>query len=209
LALGIDAVAHRAALDAGGKTVAVLANGLNQIYPKSHRGLAIEILKRGGAIVSEQPDDMPPLKQHFVARNRIISGLCKAVIITEAGTDSGALHTANFATEQGRTVMVVPGNVTSTTSVGCNRLLRTGAVAVTDTVDVLQELDINAASATPVKAQSKEEQTILDLLAAGKNTSQELIEQSQLSAGQFANIISLMEITGKVRSLGAGQWMVR
>lgn len=206
LALGIDGIAHQAALDAGGVTVAVQARGLDKIYPSAHRKLAIEIIKKG-AIISEYPEGEPPWRSNFVARNRIISGLSLAVIVPEATAKSGSLHTVNFALAQGKTVMAVPGNITSPTSAGTNNILKSGATPIMDFTDVLSFLDLGNVSMTPVKAQSKEEQEILDLLGKGINKSQELIEQSSLSASQFANIITLMEITGKVRNLGAGTWV--
>ncbi len=211
LALGIDGIAHQAALDAGGLTVAILGTAIDHIYPASHRNLAIDILKHKGAIVSElekTADEHPGI---FPARNRIIAGLSSATIITEAAASSGALITANFALEQGKQVMAVPGNITSLQSAGPNNLLKSGAIPVTDAADVLAALNFesNEVAALPVKAKSKEEALILELLTQGVNTSHDLIEHSQLSASQFANIISLMEITGKVRNLGAGTWMAR
>ncbi|MBW3538031.1 DNA-processing protein DprA [Candidatus Parcubacteria bacterium] len=210
LAVGIDAVAHQAAVEAGGVTVAVLACGLNQIYPATNRSLAVKILQRG-AIISEYPEGTPPLRHHFVARNRLISGLSCAVVIPEADASSGSLITANFALEQNRSVMAVPGNVTSLRSAGPNNLIKSGATPVTDTSDILAALDLEAPqlAKSAVTAKSREEAQILELLSRGVNTSQELITQSQMSAGQFANVITLMEITGKVRNLGAGSWIAR
>ena len=211
LAYGLDAVAHRAALDVGGKTVAVLANGLDSIYPRAHRELANEILTKGGAIVSEQPEGTPPLKQHFAARNRIISGLSLGVLVTEAATESGTLITAKFAAEQNRLVMAVPGNVYSERSAGPNNLLRNGAIVVTDVVDILSALNFETGvvASTPVRAANTSEATLLKLIAGGVSSSQALIEQSGYNAAEFANIVSLMEITGKIVSSGAGHWVIR
>lgn len=208
LAYGIDAVAQQAAVENGGVAIAVLAHGLNQIYPVSNRGLAKLILKNG-ALVSEYPEGVEPRKWHFVARNRLISGLSKAVIITEANASSGSLITANFALEQNRLVMAIPGNITSPRSAGPNNLIKSGAIPITDASDVLAALNLNAISSQPVKAESREEASVLEFLNQGISSSQELIEKTGLSASQFANIISLMEITGKVRNLGAGQWVSR
>ncbi len=209
LAIGVDSIAHRAALDAGGKTVAVLAHGLDRIYPTQHRGLAKEILATGGALVSEYDLGVPSLPHQFVERNRIIAALSAATIVTEAAGKSGALITANHAALLGHTVMAVPGNITSKYSAGPNNLLRTGAIPVTSTADVIVALGFHAREAVPVSAQSPDEALIVRLLGEGASTSEELIERSQLGAAQFANIISLMEITGKVRNLGAGNWVIR
>jgi len=209
LAIGIDGIAHRAALDAGGRTIAVLAHGLDRIYPPRHRALAKEILATGGALISEYEAGQPPLKHHFVERNRIIAALSRVTIVTEAGQKSGALITARDANNAGRTVLAVPGNITSPGSVGPNNLIRTGATPITSATDVVTQLGFLAHEVVPVPAQSRDEAVILKLLGEGTSTSEQLIEQSQLSAAQFANIISLMEITGKVRNLGAGQWVRR
>lgn len=210
LAIGIDAVAHQAAIEAGGKTVAVLGNGIGQIYPTSNRWLGEKIIETGGAIISEYPPGVQPFKQNFPARNRIKAGLCLAVIVTEADARSGSLITANFALEQGKAVMAVPGNITSLRSAGPNNLIKTGAMPVTDFTDVINALDVGKLEMQkPVKADSAEEAQILELLAAGVNSSDLLIQTSGLEAARFANIISLMEITGKVRNLGAGQWISR
>lgn len=209
LALGIDGIAHRAALDAGGTTVAVLAHGLDQIYPAQHRGLAKEILASGGALVSEYDVGTEPFKGNFVERNRIIAGLCEATLVTEAAEKSGSLITAHRALKFGRTVMAVPGNITSVYSAGPNNLIRNGATPITSAADAIITLGFLAREAVPVPAQSADEALLIKLLNAGASSSEQLIEQSRLSAAQFANIISLMEITGKVRNLGAGTWVVR
>jgi DNA processing protein len=209
LAAGVDGIAHRAALDAGGTTVAVVAHGLDRIYPAAHRGLAKEILASGGAIVSEYDLGVPPLPHQFVERNRIIAGLSMAVIVTESAEKGGSLITAHRALKFGRTVMAVPGNITSTYSAGPNNLIRGGATPITSAADAIVALGFHAREAVAVPAQSADEALLITLLNEGLSTSEALIEKSQLSAAQFANIISLMEITGKVRNLGAGNWVVR
>lgn len=208
LALGIDTIAHQAAIDAGGHTIAVLAGGLDGIYPPSNRGLAKQILANGGALISEYPTGTIPFKQNFPARNRIIAGLSQATLVTEAAAKSGALITANFALQQNRLVMAVPGNINSPASAGPNNLIRSGALPITSASDVLSELNIPQAEKIIPKADSKEEETIIKLMKSGISSSQELIDQAGISAQQFAQIISLMEITGKVKSLGAGHWML-
>ncbi|HSX41153.1 MAG TPA: DNA-processing protein DprA [Candidatus Saccharimonadales bacterium] len=211
LALGIDTIAHQAAVEAGGYTIAVQGNGLDKVYPHSNRGLGIKILESGGAIISEYDPGMPALKQNFPARNRIISGLSLAVIVTEADASSGSLITANFAVQQNRQVLAVPGNITSQRSAGPNNLLKLGAIPVTSASDVLAALDLEsrALKARPAIAQSAEEAKLLELMDTGTTQSQQLIEGADMTASQFAYVISLMEITGKVRNLGAGIWVRR
>ncbi len=140
LARGIDGAAHRGALKTG-MTWAVLGNGLDRIYPPEHRQLAADIAL-SGAILSEYPPGVPPRPLHFPARNRLISGLCKAVAIVEAAARSGALITADFALEHGREVFAVPGPVRSRASVGCHRLLQQGAGLVTSAADVIEALEL-------------------------------------------------------------------
>lgn len=210
LALGVDAIAHKACLDAGGKTIAVLPSGLDSIYPASHRNLAKSIIEQGGALVSEYNPGTVAFKLNFIERNRLVSGVSDGVLITEAAKKSGTLHTANFALDQGKTVMAVPGPINSITSEGTNNLLKSGAVVVTGTTDVLAELGIN----TPMLqrqmplASNESEQKILDLLCEGITDGTELITASGLSASDFNQTLSMLEITGKIRSIGAGHWNI-
>jgi DNA processing protein len=139
LAYGIDAAAHRATLQAGGRTLAVLAGGLGKIYPREHKGLALEVAANG-ALLTESSMNQDPLAGLFPARNRIISGLCQAVVIVEAAEKSGALITADHAAEQGRTVLAVPGPFESASSGGCHALLRQGAVLCRSVDDILEEV---------------------------------------------------------------------
>jgi DNA processing protein len=141
LARGIDAAAHRGALEAGGHTVAVMGTGLDQIYPRDHRKLADEILEKGGALVSEFPLETPPAPQNFPYRNRVISGLSLGVAIVEAAENSGSLITARLALEQGREVFAVPGNITSRNSFGTNYLIKgAGAKLVQQWQDIAAEM---------------------------------------------------------------------
>lgn len=139
LARGIDAASHRGAIRVASKTIAVLAHGLDRIYPPEHRELAETILESGGSLVSEYPPGVAPLQQHFPRRNRIISGLSVGVVVIEAGEKSGSLITANFAAEQGREVFVVSSRFDETTFVGSHRLIQKGAKLVTGVGDILEE----------------------------------------------------------------------
>ena len=141
MARGVDSEAHRGALDAGGVTVAVLGCGIDRDYPAAHRDLASRIVE-AGLIVSEYEAGVEPAPWRFPARNRIIAGLCRATVVVEARERSGALITADFALEDGREVMVVPGEITSAVSAGSNALLRLGATPVTATADVLEAFGI-------------------------------------------------------------------
>ena len=139
LALGIDGAAHQAALDAGGRTVAVAATGLDQVYPARHRELAKRIAA-AGALVSEFPPGTPPRQHHFPRRNRIISALSLGVLVVEAGINSGSLITARLAIEQGRDVFALPGSIHNPLSRGCHRLIKQGAKLVEDTEDLISEI---------------------------------------------------------------------
>ncbi|MEX0668593.1 MAG: DNA-processing protein DprA [Candidatus Saccharimonadales bacterium] len=141
LAYGIDAVSHRATLDAGGYTVAVMAGGLDKAQPRGNQGLADQIIEGSGAHVSEHPPNIELTPKHFAIRNRIISGLSIATIVIEAGESSGSLITAKFALEQNRQVMAVPGAADSPSSQGTNNLIREGAALVTNIDDVLEVLE--------------------------------------------------------------------
>ncbi len=207
LAFGVDSIAHQAALDAGGRTIAVLPSPLQRIYPASHRGLARNIMEQGGALVSEYSAGAETFRGNFVARNRIIAGLADAVLVTEAALKSGSLHTARFALNAGRDVLAVPGNITSPTSEGTNNLIKRGALPVTSVDDILFCLGIDHSSRKPVpRASNEAEQAILDLLHAGTTDGTELQTKSGLDIEQFNQHLTMLEITGKIRSLGANQW---
>ncbi len=139
LAKGIDAKAHEGALQVNGKTIAIVAGGVNYIYPKENQKLYEKILEQGGAIISENGIDTQPEKTDFVRRNRIISGMAKGLLVVEAAPKSGTSITVDFALEQGKEVFAVPGNITSEQSKGTNALIREGAKCVVDVQDVLEE----------------------------------------------------------------------
>jgi len=207
LAIGLDTVAHEAALEVGGVTVAVMAGGLDRIHPASNRELAKRILATGGCIISEYPTGVQPQKHSFVLRNRIAAGLSEGIIVTEAQARSGTLITCNYGLAENRVIMAVPGNVTSLMSAGPNNLIRSGAVPVTSSSDVLIALGYeNSASAQSITHYNKEESGIIDLIGRGYNSTEQILKESAFTPAELASTLSLMEISGKIRNLGAGQW---
>jgi DNA processing protein len=209
LALGVDGLAHEAALEANGKTIAVLPSGLDKIYPATHHNLAKRILEQGGALVTEYPEKSEPFKSNFLQRNRIISGLSDGILIPEAAARSGSLNTANHALEQGRTVMAVPGNITSLLSSGTNNLIKAGAVPVTELSDILAALGLDQRQTQlDVLGKTEDETTILQLIAYGTSDASELLIISKLSPATFNQTLTMLEITGKIRPIGAGHWTI-
>jgi DNA processing protein len=191
LARGVDGEAHRGALEAGGKTVAVLGCGIDRDYPAAHAGLARQIAE-GSLLVSEYEPGVEPAPWRFPARNRIVAGLCAATIVVEARERSGALITADFALEEGREVFAVPGEITSALSAGTNALLRVGATPLTAAGDVLESLGIDPPSAVR-PAISDVAASMLELLPASVD---ELVRSSGLSVGEVAAAIAELEIAG-------------
>lgn len=206
LALGVDTVAHKAALDAGGRTIAVLGSGVDQIYPPQNRGLALEIAKQG-AIISEYPLGVRPEASNFPPRNRIISGLSRGVVVVEAGQRSGALITANFAAEQGRDVFAVPGSILHPGSAGCNMLIQNGAAPLLSSNDVLEQLNLThihelqavraATPADPLEAQ------LLSYLTREPSSIDDIVRSSKLASAQVSSMLTVMELKGLVRQVGA------
>lgn len=215
LAYGIDAIAHEAALDVGGKTIAVLASNVNDITPVQHRPLAERILDHGGAIVSEidgNDEKIHLSRFSFPVRNRIISGLCLATLVVEATTKSGSLITAKFALEQGREVFAVPGPIDSETSGGTNALIKSGAHVCTSANDILDVLGMSGVPLdrpkTTIQADSKEEATLLPLLSKKPRHLDEIIRESRLPASVVSTTFTLMEIKGKTRHVGGNQYII-
>jgi len=208
LAYGVDAVAHQAALDAGGLTIAVLPSSLQKIYPTAHTSLARRIVEQGGALITEYPAGSEiAWKNQFIERNRIVSGMSNALLITEAAINSGTMHTARFALEQGKDVLAIPGNISSPTSAGTNNLLKVGAAPATSPQDVLEALGMKSQPARPsIRGGSAHEQLILDLLSRDIHDGNQLLTSSSLSTSEFNQALTMMELTGKVKALGANQW---
>ena len=207
LALGVDGLAHQAALDAGGLTIAVLPSSIERIYPATHHQLAKRIVESGGVLVSEYPPSTDIFKGNFVARNRLISGLSNATLITEAALKSGSLHTARFALEQGHEVLAVPGNINTLTSEGANNLIKHGAIPVTCIDDILFTLGVKSTQPkAPAKGSNEAEDVVLQLLSAGQQDGEALQSESRLDIALFNQTLTMLEITGKIRSLGVNQW---
>lgn len=196
LAFGIDAAAHRAALAAGGRTVAVLGCGPDRTYPAAHRRLAEEAVRQG-AVVSEFPPGTPPRGAHFPLRNRLVAGLAQAVVVVEARERSGSLSTAGHAAEQGREVFAVPGPLGVATSAGTNRLLRDGAQLLLDADDVLQHLGLCPGAARPGGA-ALPSHPILRALAAAPATRDELARRLGVSPRALALDLLELELGGAV-----------
>lgn len=202
LALGVDSIAHQATLEAGGKTIAVLPCGLDTIYPASHRNLAKRILQSGGALASEYDiGGGSPKKYQFIARNRIIAALSQAVLITEAATKSGSLHTAHFALELGIDVVAVPGNITSPTSAGANNLLKIGAHPVTEVADILDLLGIRTvARSSQYQPVNETERIILACIKNDQASTSEILLHSGLTPSEVTSALTMLEINSVITS---------
>ncbi|MEE8162700.1 MAG: DNA-processing protein DprA [Anaerolineae bacterium] len=211
LARGIDSEAHRAALDAGGRTIAVLGSGIDIIYPPESRRLAQAVVERG-ALVSEYAIGTPPEAGNFPPRNRIISGLSLGVVIVEAGERSGALITGDFALEQGREVFAVPGNIFRRKSMGTNKLIQQGAKPVLSVEDVLEELNLTMVSkqaeVRAVVPENETEATLLEYITAEPIHVDEIGEKSGLPIAQVSSTLALMELKGMVRQVGGMNYVL-
>ena len=211
LAIGVDTIAHKTAIDNKGRTLAILGGGLNKIFPPENIGLAKKIADGQGAVISEFPPDYPSVPGNFPARNRVISGLSLAVLVTEAAEDSGSLITARLALEQGRDVFAVPGPVTSTLSKGPISLIREGARVVMEYGEILEELGLNRvkSQASRIKEEqelSEDEKKILSCLLNESKHIDDICRELEFSAAIVSGSLLKMEILGLVRSLGGGQY---
>jgi DNA processing protein len=231
LASGIDSAAHTAALDAGAVTIAVNGTGLDTVYPASSRAVA-ERIRTQGAMISELPLGSPPLRKHFPSRNRIISGLSLAVLVIEAGLNSGTLITARKAAEQGRDVFALPGSLHNPMVKGCHRLIREGARLVETTSDIMQELGPMAAElkmeinqqldllAKPEQESDKqpaglhqnllkdaEYKLVWDTLGFDPKPMDIIIEQTGLHASAISSMLLMMELKGMVKKHSSGRYL--
>ncbi len=206
LARGVDGVAHQAALDAGGRTLAVLGSGINRIYPPEHRNLAARVAEQG-AILSDYLPDTPPDGVNFPPRNRIISGLSLGVVVIEAPDRSGALITVDFAADQGRDVFAVPGPVSASNSTGTNRLIREGARLVRSADDVLEDLQIRRNPEQVAMQQAlpldEGERRLLAVLTTVPQHIDDIAALSDSTVAEVSGRLMMLELQGLVRNSGA------
>ena len=216
LATGIDAAAHRGALDNAGKTIAVLGTGPDIVYPEANRDLAVKIAA-GGGLVSEFPPGMPASKDHFPRRNRIISGLSLGVLVVEAGVRSGSLITARIASEFGREVFAVPGSIHSPVSKGCHRLIKQGAKLVENSADIVTELAAltgaietveTVVRTTPEANEHKDSDygKLLRSMGYEPVDIQTLVNRCGLTAGELSSMLLILELEGRIESLSGGRF---
>src|SRR5574341_1166501 len=215
LARGIDAAAHVAALEVGGRTIAVLGSGLDRLYPPEHAPLAQKILA-SGALITDYPLGTPPEASNFPPRNRIISGLSLGVIVMEAGEDSGAMITAEFAVEQGREVFAVPGNIFNRGSRGPNKLIQQGSKVVLTAEDVLEELNLKmVAQHAEARAQlslfegaDETERKLLAHLSAEPLHADELSVLASMPIAAVSSALAMMELKGMARQIGGMKYVL-
>jgi len=213
LALGIDTVAHTSALDAGGRTIAVLASGLDHIYPPANYNLAKRIVESGqGALISAFPLGVKPEAGNFPARNHLISGLSLGVLITEAPQKSGAIITAGAALNQGREVFSVPGGIFSPGGMGVNKLIQEGAHPVTNVNDILSSLNLfmipEQAEVQAALPDNEEERALLGVLSHEPSHVDEIIRATTLPAHSVIATLTTLELKGIVRHIGGMQYVV-
>lgn len=207
LALGIDVIAHRAALQAGGHTIAVLPSGVDNPYPASNREVARRILENGDALISEYENGHLPRPYDFLFRNRIVSGLADAVVVTEANLRSGTMSTVAHALEQGKAVYAVPGPITSPLSAGCNRLIAQGATPIVNIDEFIEQLGYgDAGTISPGRGDTSLEQAIIDAIQAGMQDGDEILTHTKSAPDEFSGALTMLEIKGLIRPLGGNKW---
>lgn len=212
LALGVDALAHKAALEAKAKTIAVLPCGIGTLYPRTNSQLGDQIMANG-CLISEYEGDYTPHEYDFLIRNRIVSGLADVVIITQAAARSGSLNTARHALEQGRTVMAVPGPITNPLCEGTNNLLKMGALPVTSVVDVLHALGMSTDKEMKkdydLLARNEQELHVIQLLQEGVSDAETIRARLKFSAQELNVHLTMLEIRGIITPLGANNWALK
>ena len=206
LARGIDAIAHRAALDAGGRTIAIFASGLDIVYPSEHKRLAYEI-ERAGALVSEHPLGIKPDARNFPRRNRLISGMSLGTLVVEAGKSSGALVTLGHALEQNREVFCIPGSIFSPASVGTNYFIQQGAKLVLDHRDILEELSLTAVfhqmeMRAVLQPEDENESLVLSQVSLEPMHIDDIRRHSHLPISVVSSTLAMMELKGLVKQVG-------
>jgi len=202
LALGVDTIAHEAALENKGRTIAVLGSGIERIYPFQNKNLARKIILTNNALISEYPANTPPSKWTFPARNRIISGMSLGTLVIEAPEKSGALITARFALDQGREVFAVPGNIFYENSKGCHKLIKMGAKPVTKPEDILDAFDFQINQGQKqIFTDFEEEKIILNNLKKSPCSINELIKKTELEPLKILSLLTMMQINGKVKKI--------
>ena len=239
LAYGIDSIAARGALDAGGRTVAILGTPIDEIYPEEHLDLAREIVDKGGAIISEYAPDEKLVAKYglevypgpdetfkngfrefnrrtsFLYRNRLIAGLSDAVLVAEATERSGSLNTASHALAMNRDLFAPPGDITRRTSAGCNRLIAEGALVYLSPRDILERLfpaglpGEKRRKRVPIFAGSPVEKAIVAEIVSGEADGEKIVEKLQISAAEFTQAITMLEIRGIVQPLGLNNWSLK
>ncbi len=211
LALGIDGYSHEGALEEGGKVIGVLGSGIDHMTPQRNRGLMMKGLDNGGLVVSEYPPEEKSTRWSFPARNRIISGLSEALVVVEAGLNSGSLITAKYAGDQGRTVYAVPGNINSQTSIGCNLLIRDGAVPLIIIDDMIRDIGaITVKACAVIKELEPDEQKIFEVVRELSGaTMEEIIRGTGFSPGLANSMVTVMEIKGIVESYAGRIYLSR
>ncbi|MBR5621247.1 DNA-protecting protein DprA [Candidatus Saccharibacteria bacterium] len=231
LAYGCDSIAHRAALDAGGVTVAVLGTPIDRIYPKRHIGLAREIIEKGGAVISEYAPGVgaesgTEVAARFLARNRLIAGLSDVVLVAEAADRSGTLNTATHALNFGVNLMVAPGDITRESSKGCNKLLGQGAIPYTGPDDLLDMLfperlrrfrgknaDLRRQEQAFMRLagqlETEVERQIVAMILTGVQDGEEIVRKLGILATDFLQTVTILEVKGVVKPLGMNKWTVR
>lgn len=210
LAPGIDTFSHQATLESKRRTIAVLGTGLDEksIYPQFNIKLAREIVKRGGALISEYPPGTRGTHFTFPQRNRIIAGLSLGVLVIEGKLKSGSLITANYAFLQKRKVFAIPGPIHSSTSEGCHYLIKKGAKLVESANDILQELKISGKKKEKLKGETEEENLILEVLSEETLYIDQIIEKTKLPAPVINKTLAIMEIKGKIKNLGGNIYAI-
>ncbi len=210
LASGVDSIAHNITLAEGGKTIAVLAGGLSDIYPAVNTQLANKIVCNGGLLVTEYSYYESSEPYHFPLRNRIIAGLSKGVLITEAGEKSGSMHTKNYAVEYGKELFLVPGNITSSNSAGCNNAIKAlQGAAVTSPSDILEAFGVSNRKPEATLAQlTMEESMVVELLKNGEMAFQEIAIRTHLDTKSLVTLLTSMQIRGIIKKLAGNSYML-